>query len=307
MAYQVTVVWAPAHELLVSLQAYLDRSNRNVLELPSGWAQDAAGCLPAGFADQYRAVERDLPCAADRLLAFLCPEQQDVSGFLVWLSGLSPGELYEGLATHMPESGRALPSNLGALRDRWVALLQEWNRCYYSRLDPAIGEGLAREAESRRGLLRCHPPDLQVEEATGGLVLEPGLGLERVVLVPQHHMRPFNLNAEMGSTRLILYPADVAPADPDALSPGLRRLTSALSEESRLRILRFLAAGPRTFTEIVEACGLAKSTVHHHMVILRSAGLVRVHMSASGTDRYSLRSGALSELGTRLAAYIEGA
>ena len=71
------------------------------------------------------------------------------------------------------------------------------------------------------------------------------------------------------------------------------RLTHALSDESRLRMLRFVADGPCTLTEVARFIGLSQPTVHHHLVQLRAAGLVRVHFAVSGPSRYSLRPHAL--------------
>ena len=60
---------------------------------------------------------------------------------------------------------------------------------------------------------------------------------------------------------------------------------------------------------MVQFSGLAKSTVHHHLVVLRSAGLVRVHAYQGGglTDTYSLRPHALDDLDRRLRAFLTGA
>lgn len=125
-----------------------------------------------------------------------------------------------------------------------------------------------------------------------------------MLLVPQFHHRPWNVFQDYRDLRVIQYPADALPAVPGEPPPGLLRLTRALSDESRLRILRFLATGPRSFTDVVQFMGLAKSTVHHHMVVLRAAGLVRVHDRGDVTT-YSLRPGAVDELGDRLHTFFQ--
>jgi DNA-binding transcriptional ArsR family regulator len=129
--------------------------------------------------------------------------------------------------------------------------------------------------------------------------------LERVLLVPQHHCRPINLYEHFKNMYVYGYPVDVFPVEPGAPPQALTRLTAALADSSRLRILRFLAGAPRTFTEVRKETGLAKSTVHHHLVTLRAAGLIRVQDLADGSARYSLRPAALNLLGARLGAYIE--
>jgi hypothetical protein len=53
----------------------------------------------------------------------------------------------------------------------------------------------------------------------------------------------------------------------------------ALGDGTRLRILRRLAGGTATVGRISEELGLAKSTVHEHLLSLRTAGLVRLPAS----------------------------
>ncbi len=104
--------------------------------------------------------------------------------------------------------------------------------------------------------------------------------------------------------RLLLHLADALPPVPGTPPPALLRLTHALSDESRLRILRYLAAGERSFTEVVREIGLAKSTVHHHLVALRAAGLVRVRHDAANAVGYGLRADALDDLDARLTSFL---
>jgi hypothetical protein len=47
--------------------------------------------------------------------------------------------------------------------------------------------------------------------------------------------------------------------------------------------------------------GVAKTTMHHHMIILRSAGLVSVGV---GQKRYRLRQEALPDVGGLLSGYL---
>ena len=54
--------------------------------------------------------------------------------------------------------------------------------------------------------------------------------------------------------------------------------------------------------EVAEHVDLAKSTAHHHLRILRSAGLVRVTIGK--TKDYSLRTDRVPEAGRLLDAYL---
>jgi len=52
------------------------------------------------------------------------------------------------------------------------------------------------------------------------------------------------------------------------------KVTKALSDENRVRILMFLRDGELCLCQIIEVLGLASSTVSKHMSILFEAGLV---------------------------------
>jgi DNA-binding transcriptional ArsR family regulator len=143
-----------------------------------------------------------------------------------------------------------------------------------------------------------------VDLATNGLEFTPSTDIELVLLVPQYHHRPWNVYAFFRAMRLYRYPADVAPLTAGEPPPSLLRVARTLADDSRPRILRHVAQEPKTFTELVKLTGLAKSTVHHHMVALRAAGLVRVHDVGEKVVTYSLRPDAEDHFGAELRAYL---
>jgi len=55
--------------------------------------------------------------------------------------------------------------------------------------------------------------------------------------------------------------------------------------------------------EIADEFGVAKTTMHHHLATLRTAGLVRAQ---SNDKLYSLRRNMLSEVSELLDAYLKG-
>ncbi len=302
--YRVEIDWAEAYELIVSLSAYVATREHKTLEIGERWVKDVrAHITPALAADL--AASRELPLLKDlAILVWQCPGERDAPSFLRWLAGLSPGQLYELVAPYTSPESMALLRDLGAQRDQLAHLLQVWDAQYFHAANKAILDGLAADAVAKRALLTVVAPDALAEAATGGVYLAPIADVDVVVLVPQYHYRPWNLYGLHGRVRLNLYPADALPPAPGAPPPSLLRLTRALADESRLRILRFLATTPRGFTDVVRDSGLAKSTVHHHLVALRAAGLVRVHDDGNGPVTYSLRPRALQELGERLGSYL---
>lgn len=283
MSYTVAVDFAPAYEFLISFEAFAGRRLPKTLELGRRWSDEVRAALPA---DAAAALEvpgdlHDLPSLLQLVLE--CPGERDVPGFLAWLAGTE-------LASRHPFLIRALSA---------------WEEHYFRRVDPGLLTALAAEADALRALGQTTRPVELVDHATGGVDLQPAPDLERVVLVPQFHYRPINVYEHLPGFTLIAYPADVAPVEAGAPPPGLVRLAGALADPSRLRILRFLAGDSRTFTEVQREMGLAKSTIHHHLVTLRAAGLIRVHDLRDESVRYSLRPTAVDLIGARLGAYLK--
>jgi len=232
------------------------------------------------------------------------PRKDTTHAFLQWLDGLSVGDIYACIAPFVQTGAAWLPRDLGALRDRVGPLLAAWDDQYFRHLDPAILAGLAADAAARRASLDTAAPDTVVEAATSGVYLEPVPNLDRVLLIPQYHYRPWNLTFAYYRARLFHYATDALPPGPDEPPPALRRTTHALADDTRLRLLRFLATGPQSFSAIVAWAGIPKSTVHYHLVALRAAGLVRIHDRSRGNDTFSLRVSALATLNDRLLSFL---
>lgn len=303
--YSVEVDSAPAYELCVSLMAYLSREEHKTLDLGAGWVKTVRRQVSPAFTAELARFKKALCHVSFDLLIWQCPAPRDAAGFLRWCGALSIGELYERLAPYALPDNMAFLADLGRLQEQYLELLTTWNEQYFRHIDPTIVQSLDDDAAAKRALLQTHEPLDVVEMATAGIRLDPVPDLERVVLVPQYHDRPWNARSNWRGVRFFLYPADVLPPPAGAPPLGLLRITRALADESRLRILHLLADGPRSLTEITRQAGLANSTVHHHMGVLRASGLVRLHMTAEGS-RYSLRPDGLEILTRHWHAYIEG-
>lgn len=167
-------------------------------------------------------------------------------------------------------------------------------------------ERLAAEADYRRESVAGVAPVAAIDAATTGLVVESEM-LDEVLLVPQYHYRPLNRHAKWGPVLVCLYPVASPSSGPGQPTTDLMRLTRALGDENRLRILHYLAGDPpRSFTEVQRFIGLAKNTVHHHLTTLRAAGLVRIHLTGEcGSDRYTARRATLGEIGPRLQGFLD--
>jgi DNA-binding transcriptional ArsR family regulator len=302
--------WAPAYELVLSLSTFLHFGRgHSLLDVGPAWAAEVRAQLPH---DLMQRLSRKPVAKAfkeyevDRLMLLVeaAPGPRDASTFVSWLGDLTAGGAYECLAPRAPEPGPQLPRDFMEWRDSISDVLAGWNDSYFHALNPAILVGLEQMAATLRARLPNADPIELVDEVTNGLLIEASDAMRHVVLVPQYHNRPYNDSVEIRDGTMIMFPCDVLPPDPLRPSPRLMRLTHALSDESRLRMLRFLRRGPCSLTEVARYVGLSQPTVHHHLTQLRAAGLVQVHVVDACPSRYSLRPYALEQLSTQLGNYL---
>lgn len=171
-------------------------------------------------------------------------------------------------------------------------LIERWDREVFSEIGAQLEPELKASAQSVARLARQLPWDRLIIKATRGVEYRREPWIDSVVLVPSVLGRPWVDIADYGATKFFFYPAGSESAVPDT---QLVDLYKALGDETRLRILRLLAGGESSLTEIAQKLGLAKSTVHGHMRILRIAGLTRSVVGDEGkgyvlNDRPDLNS-----------------
>jgi DNA-binding transcriptional ArsR family regulator len=175
---------------------------------------------------------------------------------------------------------------------------------YEAVLEPeerATARILRRSARAARALaLRLSPEEL-IDTATRGIRYVPEPGIRRVLLVPNVVSRPWSIFTETGETKIVCYGVAESQITGDAPPDPLVAAYKALGDETRLRILRRLAEGPATLHELTELVGLAKSTVHGHLLVLRTGGLVTADMAKTG---YRLRRETLAESAALLETYL---
>lgn len=304
---RVEAIWNPAFELLMSLSAFLSKRNQAIMDLGPSWAKEVRRGLDPELLARLKIDEPgDFHYDLVQLAATHLQAGDTVEDFLQWFAGAPVDELNDLMAQGEKWVRPMTSADLAASRDNTVSLLRAWNDAYFRHVDPDVLHGLRREAGAKRELSRRLPARELIELATHGICFEPRQQPDVVLLVPQWHYRPWNVYADYGSTYLFLYPADVLPTPPDQPPLALLRVSRALGDESRLRILRSLAEQPRSFTDLVKLTGLSKSTVNHHMVVLRAAGLVTVHDLRGRGLTYSPRFDSLDNLDTGLRAYLKG-
>ncbi|HET8912101.1 MAG TPA: metalloregulator ArsR/SmtB family transcription factor [Ktedonobacteraceae bacterium] len=193
-------------------------------------------------------------------------------------------------------------SDGNAMKSRLISLLWDWYEQVIRPDEARIRPILERDLEAKRKLQTTVSPEKMVELATNGLVYESEPGVRTIVLVPSFFGRPWNVSITHHDVKLIAYPVADESVRPDRSTPlQLVRIYQALGDERRLQILKMLKQRSYSLQEFSEEFGVAKSTMHHHLGILRTAGLVRIR----GDDRfYSLREETLPTISTLLEDFL---
>lgn len=158
-------------------------------------------------------------------------------------------------------------------------LIKLWDREVFSEMGAQLQADLEASWRAATRLSRQLPKDRLIVKVTKGVEYRPEPWVHSIVLVPSILNRPWVDLTEFDGTMHILYPASLETSTPDA---ELVEVYKALGDETRLRILRLLSSGVTSLSDLAEKLGLAKSTVHGHMVILRTAGLTRSLVGGDG-------------------------
>lgn len=181
-----------------------------------------------------------------------------------------------------------------------IEVIERWNREVFR----PMGDGtaaLAADVTAKTKIMRRMSAHQLVDFATGGITYEGEAGIDRVLLIPSIVTRPWITISDWESTKIICYRAGRGGATAGEPDRDLVLMYRALGDETRLRLLRELALGDRRLADLVPSLGLSKSTLHGHLAVLRSAGLIRLSLGAE--KRYGLRPG-LPDLNRLLADYM---
>jgi DNA-binding transcriptional ArsR family regulator len=224
--------------------------------------------------------------AAVSLLGESPDEKEGMVGFFEWML-----------------SNEGLPS-------RYAGALRRFREDVFSDFEDEFAGAISRAAAARRAAPVRGSAKEVVEEVTSGIDFEIPLAISRVILVPSVLTRPLSLIDGYRGTLMVYYGIadEFINSDPEAPPSWLVRTYKALSDERRLRILRRLSESPASLDDLVEMLGLTKSTVHHHITLLRGAGLIRVHIDedkSSGKKTYfSVREQSVADAGGFLDTYL---
>ena len=339
-ALAVEIDAAEAAELLLSIATLLTEEDRDTYELEATKIDEVRAAAPPELLHDAGQLLPEKSASQLLGLVYTTPKPRTASAFLEHVTATDPVEIrlhmlgyYSG--HHLTESEtlrRAAEGDaaaVGEVLDAYseyldpakcakaehvlatdpadgkralLAVLTGWHERVLPLLAAADSTLAERDAEEKRELVRSVPPEQVVERLAPGLQWVPGPEIDRVVFFPAYSPRPWVYMSGYKRVKIFCYPITLdhertAPGDPTELV----RIYKALGDEKRLKLLKLLQTGPISLTEAAQEVGLAKSTTHHHLAILRQAGFVLIQ---EGDDTYKLRADLRPEPGSLLQQYL---
>jgi DNA-binding transcriptional ArsR family regulator len=337
---QVEIDVAEAAEVLMSICAIAHPEDHDTFDLGAEWLQARLETVPDDLREDVMALRLgDMKLAAHLLgIVWETPRPRTFAAFAERLAATDATEIKLHLYGHYDTTSQHLPAEIveaaargdrdaiervlaelaefsdkhdlyrdlleldsGELKARLLDILPRWHREVFAPHEPEWRRAAERDAEAKRALLSRHSPEQMVELATRGYQYAPPPAIRTIAFFPSWFMRPWVILWEHKSTKIFCYP--IAPAgDEGTPLAEVARVYKALGDEGRLKLLRRLSDGPVKLSEAAAELGVAKSTAHHHLAILRQAGFVTIRDGDENV--YTLRRDLLPQAGDLLAAYL---
>lgn len=304
MEYVLKIDVSPVYELLDSFMLYVTRKWTSNLDIGPDWVRDIDGRIPPPKVAALRTAA-DWPFNDYDVLytwAYTHGPAAKVQLFLEHMESATAEEWFGLAAPYIP--GFTL-EECRRIKDGYGPLLRLWHEQYFRHVESKMLALLIEDASEKKLLQSKMEPGALIEYASGGIVIEDIPELETVVLLPTVHHRPINTYCFLNKLILVQYPVDVPVENEEEPPTLLLRMTKALSDPVRLKLLRYVADEPKSLWEIQsEFSGQSGDILMHHLLMLRVAGLLRIHLRDEQNERFSIRPDGASELQMFLESYI---
>lgn len=187
-----------------------------------------------------------------------------------------------------------------------AAIVETWAKRVYPAFAEAALTLIGRDVEAKGRLLADTSAREALRVATNGVEFDPAGWATEIVLIPTVALRPFIVPVEWRSTAIILCSVADEAFDDDPASPPRRlvQAAAALGDSLRLRVLHELGSGELTASELADRLGVDRTSLHHHLGIFRSAGLVTVRADGIQSWRYAARADGIAGTAAALTGYL---
>ncbi|MFD1413242.1 ArsR/SmtB family transcription factor [Oceanobacillus jeddahense] len=189
------------------------------------------------------------------------------------------------------------------LKKHLIKVMESWYQEIVRGKQQETETILEKDYQSKKEMHQKVSSEELVQWATGGVTYTPEPSVHTVLLIPQYIYRPWNIEADIEGTKVFYYPVaneSVSPSDRYMPDYFLVQKYKALGDEVRLKMVKLLSEHPRTLQEMTEKLDIGKSTIHHHLKILRAAKIVEIVDS-----KYCLKKNVFALLAKEFDWYLE--
>jgi DNA-binding transcriptional ArsR family regulator len=188
---------------------------------------------------------------------------------------------------------------------RTVAAFEAWHRLAVAPEEDALRrdeqEAIARlQSERKSWSLAAALPRI-----APGIEYQPPAEVDDIVFMPAVVIRPLVAFLDHRNAAIIAFAA-ATPGSAGDPPPSVVILGKALGDEMRLRALRALARGPSTLVDLAQELGVPRTTLGHHIGLLRAAGLVTLTIDDGRFGKLRLQTEVVDELPRQLREFLAG-
>lgn len=304
MTYHVRIDCSSVYELIGSFMLFVHRKWIRNVENGMTWVRQAEQMMPSHWDEHARQIKRYSLRDYDMLyaMALESDSSRHIEGYIEQLE-LATDEEWKLVQEHYGLLDNPLTRE--KCQHYFVPALKCWYEHYISHTLPEWEPILKQDADEKRLLLSKINPEEVVEVATNGIVIQDDQNqIRECILAPMWHYRPMNNTCTFKGKLFVLYAVDEPEEEDCTPSHSLLRMTHALADHERLKLLRFVSQGSRSFADIQQHLSLSKGTVKHHLAVLRSAGYIRTYWDGQ-SESIALREEGLSDLSVFLEDYVQ--
>lgn len=192
----------------------------------------------------------------------------------------------------------------------WWAHPEEFGESYLSALQAYVAVFFSEEEQRITPFLqqaRLHAQEMAARLGFTQLFVELSQGVkidaleeaDEVTFVPSYWTTPLVMyDCAVEKHWVVLFgarPAEISLVPGEMVPDALLHALKALSDPTRLLILRYLSDKPQTPSQLAKKLRLRPPTVIHHLNALRLAGLVYVTLVEKEERRYASRASAVAD------------
>lgn len=216
----------------------------------------------------------------------------------------------ERLQQYNQQKGRAPNSNRLMITLDWWSRPEEFGERYLAALQAYVSSFFAEEEKRiepylKQALEKGQELAAQLEFSQLMVELSKGVHIaaleeaNQVVFVPSYWTTPLVMYDHVKDKQWVVLfgarPAEASLVPGEAVPDAMLHALKALSDPTRLLILRYLNDQPQSPTQLARRLRLRAPTVIHHLSALRLAGLVYVSMDEEEEKRYTVRQSAVQD------------